>query len=248
MTRMKKRTVICMKWGTPYGPEYVNILHAMVKRHLSLDHDFICFTDDRTGINQEIECREIPDIPLGSAPSYSGWRKLASLSPKLGIDGTVLFLDLDLIITGSIDCLFEHKPGSFCIIENWTQMGQMIGNSSVYRYESDAHHDIFEHFCNNIEDVYKNYTNEQMYLTRKVAETQKVEFWPDEWIKSFKRHSLPNRLMRHFVKPKLPEKCRILVFHGPPKPSEAAVGFWESSKGKKRKLLPSPWIMDHWKE
>ena len=26
--------VLCMKWGTPYGPEYVNVLHAMVRRHL----------------------------------------------------------------------------------------------------------------------------------------------------------------------------------------------------------------------
>ena len=28
------RFVICMKWGTKYGPEYVNRLYGMVKRHL----------------------------------------------------------------------------------------------------------------------------------------------------------------------------------------------------------------------
>lgn len=244
---MKKISIICMKWGTVYGPEYVNILHAMVKRHLSLDHDFICFTDDRTGINKNIECRDLPNISLGSAPSFAGWRKISTLSPELGIEGTILFLDLDLVITGSIDCLFDYKPGSFCIIENWSQMNQMTGNSSVYRYEAGTHNDIFEHFNNNCEDVYANYKSSQLYMTRKVAENHKVEFWPDEWVRSFKRHSIPNRFMRYFVKPKLPKNCKVLVFHGPPKPSEAAVGFWEN-KGKQRKILPSPWILDHWRE
>ncbi|HAU58261.1 MAG TPA: glycosyltransferase, partial [Comamonadaceae bacterium] len=31
----RQRHVICMKWGTKYGPEYVNRLYAMVRRHLS---------------------------------------------------------------------------------------------------------------------------------------------------------------------------------------------------------------------
>ena len=29
------RIVLCMKWGTKYGPEYVNRLYGMVRRHLS---------------------------------------------------------------------------------------------------------------------------------------------------------------------------------------------------------------------
>jgi hypothetical protein len=26
-------TILCMKWGKKYGPEYVNRLHSMVSRH-----------------------------------------------------------------------------------------------------------------------------------------------------------------------------------------------------------------------
>ena len=29
------RFVICMKWGSKYGPEYVNRLYGMVARHLN---------------------------------------------------------------------------------------------------------------------------------------------------------------------------------------------------------------------
>ncbi len=242
-------TVICMKWGTVYGPEYVNILHAMVKRHMTLPHRFICFTDDTTGIHPFIETRPIPEIPLGTAPGFSGWRKLASLSPALGIDGAVLFLDLDLVIMDNIDCFFTYEPGKFAIIENWTQPGQKIGNSSVYRYQADAHHDVFEDFSKNHEELYKHkvITNEQHYLTWEVAKKHEVVFWPDEWCRSFKRHSLPNRLLRYFIAPKQPENCKILVFHGPPKPIDAAYGRWEQ-KGKRKALKPAPWILKYWKE
>ena len=42
------RHILCMKWGTKYGPEYVNRLYAMVRRHLSGDFRFVCLTDDST--------------------------------------------------------------------------------------------------------------------------------------------------------------------------------------------------------
>lgn len=237
--------IICMKWGTAYGPEYVNILAAMVKRHVTLPHKFICFTDDTTGIHSHIETRAIPEIPLGSAPIFSGWRKLASLSPELGLTGTVLFLDLDLIIMENMDQFLTYKPGEFCIIENWTQMGQGIGNSSVYRYEAEKHHDIFNDFVQNHEQIYKDVVNEQIYLTRMVAKKHNVVWWPAQWCRSFKRHCLPNILLRAFVSPKAPEGCKILVFHGPPKPIDAAYGRWPQ---KRKFLRPASWILNHWKD
>lgn len=240
-----ENNVICMKWGTAYGPEYVNILAAMVKRHLTIPHRFVCFTDDTTGIHPSIETRPIPEIALGSAPIWSGWRKIASLSPHLGLTGNVLFLDLDLIIMGNIDGFFTHAPNEFCIIENWTQPGQKIGNSSVYRYRADAHTDVFADFERRHEEIYRTITNEQTYLTLQVAQKHKVEFWPDEWCRSFKRHCLPNVFLRPFVAPQPPKGCKILVFHGPPKPIDAAHGKWPN---KRKCLRPSPWILQHWKE
>ena len=38
------RHILCMKWGTKYGPEYVNRLYAMVRGHLSGDFRFVCPT------------------------------------------------------------------------------------------------------------------------------------------------------------------------------------------------------------
>ena len=47
-------TILCMKWGKKYGPEYVNRLHSMVSRHLTIPHRFVCLTDDKTGLNAGI--------------------------------------------------------------------------------------------------------------------------------------------------------------------------------------------------
>lgn len=243
--------VICMKWGTQYGPEYVNILHDCVQKHLSIPYKFICYTDDPSGIKDGIETRALPEIELGSAPIWAGWRKISSLSTKLGIPegATALFMDVDLIITGPLDDFFTYKPGKFCIIENWTGMGRGVGNSSVYRFQIGAHVDVFDDFEARHEEIYKTMPNSQTYMSKTVAKNHQIEWWPDEWCRSFKRHCVPKGLMRFLRKPQLPENCRILVFHGPPKPMDAAVGKWEKDGGKRGKFVrPSPWIMDYWKE
>ena len=49
--------IICMKWGNKYGPDYVNKLYNMVSRNLTRDFRFICFTEDGTGIKNNIEMR-----------------------------------------------------------------------------------------------------------------------------------------------------------------------------------------------
>ena len=54
-------TVVCVKWGTKYGADYVNRLHRAVRRHLSAARSFVCLTDDpegskRGGIHASMEC------------------------------------------------------------------------------------------------------------------------------------------------------------------------------------------------
>ena len=76
--------VLCMKWGTLYGPEYVNRLYGMVARNLRRPFRFVCLTDDASGIRFEVECVAIslgensPSIN-GSLPGFGG-RRFISIS------------------------------------------------------------------------------------------------------------------------------------------------------------------------
>lgn len=229
-----------MKWGAIYGSTYVNRLYAMVARHLSRPHRFICLTDDPGGIRPEVECRTLPAIELADAPVYSGWRKLSCLGPELDdLEGQVLFLDLDLVIVAGIDSLFEH-PGAFCIIENFTQLGRGVGNSSVFRYQAGAHRPVLERFCADAAQIIRHYPNSQTYLSKAVGE---LTFWPPEWCRSFKHDCLPTRPLRPFKRARIPADAKIIVFHGEPKPPDAARGLWPKSLTG---LRPVPWIDEYW--
>jgi len=240
-----------MKWGTQYGVDFVNQLYNGAKKNIDGDFRFVCLTDNETGLNPAIEALPLPDIKLGEAKLISGWRKLSSLSPQLtkapyNMSGTILFFDVDMIITDDLNDFWNFEPNDFCIIENWTQMGRGIGNSSVYRYELEKMHHIFHDFESRYEEIYDEYDNEQMYLTKMTAKTMPVKYWPESWCKSFKIHCMPPRLLRGILTPKMPEECKILVFHGPPKPTDAAIGRWIKQNGQKRIMRPAKWVSDLW--
>ncbi|WP_223880828.1 hypothetical protein [Roseococcus microcysteis] len=71
------QTVICMKWGTLYGPEYANRLHAMVRRNTRRPLRFVCFTEDATGLHPGIEVQPLPPIRIPAHHQRFPWRKMS---------------------------------------------------------------------------------------------------------------------------------------------------------------------------
>ena len=238
----KPVNVICMKWGTKYGANDVNVLYSMVKRHLKMPHRFICLTDNIEGLEQGIECFDMPPIVVPKEKDISPWRKLGMFSKTIGdLEGKSLFLDLDLVILDDIDCFFTFS-NKFTIIENWTQKGQGVGNSSVYCFTIGRHADVLNYYNNNIEEVTNKYSNEQVYLSKKIGD---IDYWPDSWCKSFKRHCMPGYIIRYFKTPVRPPSVKIVVFHGNPKPEDAIKGGFFGSIWKY--IRPTPWIKDGWR-
>jgi len=234
--------VICMKWGVKYGPEYVNKLRSMLRRHLTQPHRLICFTEDGSGIGAGVEIMPLPamDLPPGKE---RGWRKLSTFcSPLFDLKGPTLFLDLDIVLTGNIDCFFEH-PGEFCIIHDWAKPWRITGNSSVYRFEAGAHPEILDYFLKNIDRVKGEVRNEQEYLTREMHRLGLVTYWPKEWCVSFKHSCLPTFPLNLVKTPQLPIGAKVVVFHGTPNPPDAVVG---NGKGIYRYVRPTPWVGEHW--
>lgn len=233
--------VICMKWGTAYTAHDVNILHSMVRRHLTRPHRFVCFTDDAAGIATDIECFPLPDVRVPQHLQREAWFKLGTfVAPLADLHGTALFLDLDVVIVDNIDSFFE-QAGEFCIIHNWTHPDRSIGNSSVYRFEIGAHADILARYNRDPEHAKANYRNEQVFLSRQLG-ADRLSYWPQQWCRSFKRHCLPPRLLAPFIAPRLPAQAKIIVFHGHPKPEAALRGEWQ---GRFRRMRKTPWIADY---
>lgn len=113
MARLK---VVCFKWNRiktgfqlpmqiDYGPEHVRILKAMVERHLRIPHDFICITDDSTGLE------DIQTIPLWDKCRDLGgcYNRLYAFSQDMQqiIGDRFVMIDLDCVILKDITTLFE---------------------------------------------------------------------------------------------------------------------------------------------
>ena len=243
-----QRHVICMKWGQKYGPEYVNRLYAMVRRHLSGDFNLVCLTDDSSGIRSEVQCLPIPPLDLPAGIPERGWNKLASFSADLyGLRGTALFLDVDVVITGSLDDFFT-QPGEFLIIHEyprfWRFGERIVGNSSVYRFELGAHADVLAYFRGHMEEVQKQYRNEQEFLSHFLHKQGKLRYWPAAWCPSFKYHGIPRWPTNYWRAPFVPPGARIVIFHGEVNPPDALIG-----KRNKRfaHIEPALWVADAWK-
>ena len=47
--------VVCVKYGTKYGADYVNNLYYGTSKNLTLKHSFYCFTEDGSGLDPNIK-------------------------------------------------------------------------------------------------------------------------------------------------------------------------------------------------
>lgn len=234
-----------MKWGTKFGPEYVNRLYSMVRRSLSIDYRFVCFTDDSTGLRKEIEVFPLLDnIHIDQNAPERGWRKLSVFAKDLyGLEGRALFLDLDIVIRDNIDELFSF-PGEFLIVKDWDFPNDIIGNSSVFRFEIGQHDFIIDEFIRNRHDIVSKYRNEQAYLSYAMHNAGTLKYWPLEWCVSFKRHCLQPWPLCYLKEPTDPTTSKIIVFHGKPNPEEAYNGY--VSKLGFRYIKPTRWLDNYW--
>ncbi|MEY4034644.1 MAG: hypothetical protein RL492_1838, partial [Verrucomicrobiota bacterium] len=198
--------------------------------------------------NPGIETFPIPSLKLPAGAPERGWTKLVSFSPDLStpggpeLKGEVLFLDIDIVIVGNMDAFFQ-QPGEFLIIRERNKW-KVTGNSSVYRWVAGQHHDLLDHFRENIVSLQAKHRNDQWYVTDYLSAQGKVGYWPETWCRSFKRHCVKYFPFSFFQTPSIPEGAKIIVFHGVPNPPDALVG--RSGKWYRR-VLPTPWIADNWK-
>jgi hypothetical protein len=231
--------IICMKWGRLYGPEYVNFLRAGVARHLRRPFRFVCFTDDASGLHQDVQAMPLPELGLPAGQSDQRWRKLAVFRKKLfDLQGTTLFLDLDLVIVDSLEPFFE-APGRFLIIRDddlfrhkplrrlnpqRDRFLHSVGNSSVFRYEIGAHADILDAYLADPTGATANYEISQQFQSAQLAKRGLLEYWPKGWCVSFKNGCVPRGLKSYLADPVVPAGARIVVFAGTPKMGDVLAG------------------------
>lgn len=199
----------------------------MVERNLTLPYTFVCFTDNSKGINSNIRCESLPNLPVNG-----WWYKPVFFDPDFVLKGTILFLDLDLVIFRNIDDLFNYQPSKFCIIRDFNRstirnFDRM--NSSVFRLQTGQHSSVYSNFIKEPTQTSRKFHGDQDWIFNQVKKD--FVFWPDEWVQSYKWEMRGRPLMvrnpqtgkRNFKEsgdPKVLNNTKIAVFHGEPNPHE----------------------------
>ena len=218
--------VVCLKYGNKYSAEYVNKLYSMVKRNLTVPFEFVCYTEDPSDIDTDIRVE-----PIQIIPGVSGWwYKPMFFNPNLGLKGTILFFDLDVIVFDNIDNLFSYEAGKFCIIRDFNRhviKNYNKFNSSIFRLTTNMHQHVYTDFIKNTNAQIKRFQGDQDWLRASIKEGT-YTYWPDEWIQSYKwemrnkpRFDNSPRGQRDFETtgdPVVKDATSVAVFHGDPNP------------------------------
>ena len=218
-------TVICVRFGSGYGIEYVERLRNMVARNITVPYEFVCLTDDLTQIEG---VRLIYQKNAGYAKQW--WHKVHMFDSSLPIEGRILYFDLDVVINSNIDKLATTSSTDFFGIRDFNRKfhpGWRILNSSTMCWTHGTQSKIWTEFKNNPSLAMKLHGDQDWIW--KIAK-DKIKFFPDSWIQSYKweiRNKSELTMVngqRNFREVKssldIHPECCVAVFHGDPKPQD----------------------------
>ena len=191
---------------------YVNNLYNGVRRWTKEPFDFICFTNEDLVLNKEIEIRPFPLITTkGVLP------RMYMFSEAAGLFGhQVLSLDIDLIITGSLDDLLKYE-GVFCTRMSWTRGEQHLIDGDIMSFKAGKETEamFWTPLVKDIKAVEKisGGGRERMWMRYIIG--NKADTWqqliPGQ-VCSYKHHFVPTG--------KIPYGARIISCHGFPRPHQ----------------------------
>lgn len=193
-----------LKSGGEYDQEWVRKLRDGVARNG--DHRFICLSD------VEVPCERIP-----LRHNWPGWWSKIELFRA--IEEPTLYLDLDTVVTGSLDHL--NLDMDFAMLRNFHNP-QMVGSGVMWFGKPQRH--VYDRFC---EKPFKwiefhkrmqdgPYIGDQAFVWEAMG--RNVKHLPMDTIKSYKMH----------CKQGLPEGTSLVCFHGLPKAPEVKTSWMEA--------------------
>lgn len=249
---MQERVILCIKWGTLFSSDYVNVLFRAVSANLSPGFLFICLTDQTNGLHPEIITAPIPDIGLTSdqlsAPGV--WRKLALFHADVALlapGARALFIDLDMMILGSLDPFFEASSQIIMLDtgHDWRDRDPVQPSTGIFAFTLGSQQQILTAFLADPAGAIIKYRNEQDFVADHAND---VSLWPKGSVISYKRHLVRRYGLDLIRTPRKPfGGPAVLAFHGDPRPADLMrLGIWGLFPHVGRG--PVKWVQDYWKK
>jgi hypothetical protein len=237
-----------------YTADHVNRMRSMLSRNLTLPHEVVCVTDMPEGIDSAVRIVPMWNDFVGHKRCY---RRLKVFHPDMKkiLGPRIVSIDLDTVITGSIDHLFD-RPEPFVIWGDRTPADIAAGTpycGSLFMLDAGYRPDVFTSFdpveAATLRTRFGYIGSDQAWMSHKI---KGAPVWTKaDGIYSFRldiRMSFggqggpgilyarqPRGPMRKRRDGSLPERARIVFFHGAEDPSQTHLH------------VHHKWIEAHWK-
>lgn len=205
-------TIMCvLKSGGDFTVDYVVRLQNMIARNTTVPYKFICLTD------MEIPSDICENVKLKHNYNRQ-WSKIELFRPDITEAGRIIYLGLDIVVTGNIDNILT-ATGDFIALKPWNKRNQKLGlcASGLMAFRNNgAFSFIYDQF--KTEDIGKYPKGDQEYISGALAANHKNPvFWQDivNGIYSYKRQCRQG----------IPGNARVVCFHGRPRPHQVDVSW-----------------------
>lgn len=237
-------SVITWLWGDKYTTTHVNILRAMVKRHLKLDHQFICLSDKTRGFRDDIKVLPLPKAgsrvndPMALKRVWMFSQEAGEvLGPRfINVDlDTVIVNDITPILARTEDFIVWKAP--FYDAKHHAVNGPpYCYNASLMMMNAGARSWVWKRFAENPEREVE-YAEHSGWVYHGDSDIVSNMLIPNEatWDLSDGLYAYWTHL--DMGEKPLPSDARIVSFYGPRcDPADAAV------------QKKSPWVRQHWRQ
>lgn len=227
----KSLDCVCVIHGDRYPWIYVERLWNMLCRHLTTQPRFHVFTESSRSVPEQLIRHDLQEWPGISNSRRAWWYKMQMFDPRHGL-GTVLYLDLDVVVCGSLDWVQHLDHRRFWAIRDWRCLwrpGWRGINSSMMFWDTQKFSGIWSGFLAlGLSQACGRYHGDQDFLTE-IVDKSHLSYFPEQMIRSWRwqiRDGGMDPRSRQSLRPGagsiIPPDTRVMVFHGRPKPHEVS--------------------------
>lgn len=208
--------IVTWRWGKKYPGLYVDTLKAALKRHIKQEFTFAVFAPEA----EDEYLTKIPGCFCRLRMFDPDWQE------KHGLTGRIVSLDLDLVVTGPLDDLFD-RPENFVILQGANYSNPCPYNGSVFMLRAGARPDVWKDFSlkRASEIPHFEFPDDQGWFAHKIPNAAGWKAGPESGIYAFQKPGWPKG-------DDLPKDAKIVAFPGWRDPS---------------KFTHLDWVRNNWK-
>ena len=201
---MESLTICVWRWGRKYDGHYVERLKAGLKRHLAQEFTFAVFAPEA----EDEYLTKVPGCFCRLRMFDPAWQE------KHGLTGRIVSIDLDVVVTGPLDPLFD-RDDKFSILHGGNAQNPCPYNGSMFMLRAGARPDVWRDFSLKRagEIPHFEFPDDQAWFAHKIPDAAGWKVGIGSGVYAFQKPGWPKG-------DALPTDARIVVFPGWRDPSK----------------------------